>query len=162
MANNIKSLDKIQKEIQTGSVKNSAISIPLELVDKLKSFSPDSLRANTITIIERYFEIIKKGRREVRKTFSDNELALIADICNGTSFEPFRTVLEYNVILIQYEDAAEIYGKHYNKKWQKKWQVDDLTDKLSSLSKLGQIGLIDVIDSFWNGEYLSVADVFKN
>lgn len=138
---------------------NESISIPNQLVETIKTINPNnSLRGNTITAIERYLELIKVGRREVRKTFTDNELMLLADICNGTSFEPFGMILENNGILMQYDDTVDIYGEQYNEKW----QVKDLSEKLLNFSKLGQIALIEVVETFWNGKYESVADVFKS
>ena len=116
-----------------------------------------SFNGTANTILERYFEILKVGRREVRKTFNDNELILLADICNGTMFEPFGMILENNGILMQYEDTKDIYGEQFNEKW----QVEDLTDKLSNLSKLAQIALIDVIEKFWNTAPEQIGDLFK-
>ncbi len=75
---------------------NESISIPDFLINKLKTGKSKSLRGAAIQTLERYFEILAVGNREVRKTFSDNELLLLADICNGTLFEPFGMILENN------------------------------------------------------------------
>jgi hypothetical protein len=72
-------------------------------------------------------------------------------------FEPFGMILENNGILMQYEDTKDIYGEQFNEKW----QVEDLTDKLSNLSKLAQIALIDVIEKFWNTAPEQIGDLFK-
>ena len=137
---------------------NESITITNELGSKIKNQNPNnSLRGNAITIFDRYFDILKVGRREVRKTFTDAELNLLCDICNGTMFEPFGMILENNGILMQYEDTTQIYGNHY----QEKWQVADLTGKLTELSKVAQIALIDVIESFWSSDGKEIADIFK-
>ena len=137
---------------------NESITITSELGSKIKNQNPNnSLRGNAITIFDRYFDILKVGRREVRKTFTDAELNLLCDICNGTMFEPFGMILENNGILMQYEDTTQIYGNHY----QEKWQVADLTGKLTELSKVAQIALIDVIESFWSSDGKEIADIFK-
>lgn len=137
---------------------NESISIPNFLVNQIKQSNPDnSLRGNTIQIIVKYFEILKVGRREVRKTFTDNELMFLADICNGTMFEPFSIILENNGILMQYDDTIDIYGGDYLEKW----QVEDFRSKLENLSKLAQIALIDIIEVFWNEPGAEIGGIFK-
>lgn len=145
-----------KKQGAINKMANESITINEQLATKLKAQNlNNSMRGNAITIFERYFDIIKVGRREVRKTFSDSELNLLCDICNGTMFEPFGMILENNGILMQYQDTIDIYGEQFNEKW----QVSDLSEKIKNLSKLGQIGLIDVVESFWANQPDSIADV---
>ncbi|MGI8542384.1 MAG: hypothetical protein ACR2MD_02770 [Aridibacter sp.] len=101
------------------------------------------------TILDRYFDIIKVGTRELRE-FTDAEKNLLCDICNGTIFDPFGLILENNAILLQFEDTLDLYGNQFNEKWDT--DGDELKTKLENLSKTGQIALIDFIEKFWNTE----------
>lgn len=131
--------------IITAQIKNPATIKQIEQRSSDKYGSTNNGLINTI--LDRYFDIIKVGTRELRE-FTDAEKNLLCDICNGTMFEPFGMVLENNAVLMQLEDTEDIYGDQFNEKWQV--NSEGLKYKLDKLSKTGQIALIDYIEKFWN------------
>lgn len=137
-----------------------AVTFPAEVAAKIQALKPDgSVRANALTVIDRYFDIVKVGRREVRKAFSDAELNLLADICNGTIFEPYALLLENNAMAIQLEDTIEYYGDSYAEKW----DVDqvNILAQLKLLSKIGQVALFDLIERFWSVDETDIGKMFQ-
>lgn len=137
---------------------NESVSIPITILKKIKN-DKSSLRSSVVAALERYVAIRSVGIREVRRTFTDNELLMLADICNGTMFEPFQMVLENNAVLIQVEDAEGFYNDHYFQKHGV--SGDELKTKLENLSKPGQIALIEVIEQFWSNEKASMAQTLQ-
>lgn len=137
---------------------NKSVSIPNEILDKLKN-DKSSLRGAVVGALERFLAIRSVGIREVRRTFADDELLMLADICNGTMFEPFEMLLENNAILVQVQDAEEFYSDMYFEKHGV--SGDELKTKLENLSKPGQIALIEVIEQFWSNEKASMAQTLQ-
>ncbi len=129
----------------TAQIKNPATTKQIEERSSDKYGSTNNGLINTI--LDRYFDIIKVGTRELRE-FTDAEKNLLCDICNGTMFEPFGLILENNAILMQFEDTLDLYGNQFAEKWE--IDGDELKTKLENLSKIGQIALIDYIEKFWN------------
>lgn len=89
--------------------------------------------------LERYYEVLDRTRAGLREQFSKAELALLADVCNGTLWDPHTLAL----IGANVEDAEDSYFET--------WKVDRaaLLKKLNGLSFAEHVALVDAIERFW-------------
>ena len=114
--------------------------------------------------ITRYYELLRLGRRSVRRLFTENELQLLADISNGTSFEPVEIILSNNGFLMQFEDALIDAGEYED--YCGKWSVDaiEMQTKLKGLGFAEIMALIDVIEIFWSDtkKYSTLLECLKD
>lgn len=90
--------------------------------------------------LERYFYLIDTSRAEIADNFTQGEVSLLVDICNGTWFEPLFT----GAVRANVEDAE---GDYFDK-----WSVnrDALILKLRLLTPVQELALVDAIERFWN------------
>lgn len=93
------------------------------------------------TSLERYYLLLSIARAEMLETFTEGELGLLADICNGTLFEPYEIALR--MLFAEAEDCEEFY---YHK-WEATRHV--LVAKLNALLPIQSAALIDSIERFW-------------
>lgn len=103
----------------------------------------------------RYFYLLEISRVNISNKFTESELSLICDICNGTIWEPHTiSLLSANV-----EDAGpEMFVK---------WSVDQkkLMTKLSKLTSIETAALVDAVERFWaavgTGMRVNPGDILK-
>lgn len=130
-----------------------------DTIDRLLSFEPSSFNAAVNRSVERYLVLVQVGNREIRKAFTDAELYLITDVCNGTSFDPFSLAVENNLIAMSIEDAFQFSPKFYGSKW----NVDEqeLLVRIRQLSIVGQIALLQFLETYWQGDFAQIGQVFQ-
>ena len=89
--------------------------------------------------LERYAFGLTSARREMRGLFTPKELCFLADMANGTLWEPFSISL----IGEEAADAMPELGP--------KWAVgSELLSKLRGLTYGQKAALVDAIERFWN------------
>ena len=95
----------------------------------------DSIR----TGLERYYDLLARSRATIRETLTDPELSLLADVCNGTIWEPWSVPL----IAANIEDSEPATFA--------KWGADRdaLLSKLAALTLTDYAALVDAIERFW-------------
>lgn len=120
-------------------MKHFNITIPDALSGRLKATGnvSEALR----TAYERYQALLARARADLRACLTPEEAALLADICNGTLFEPYEVALQ--MLAAEAEDAEDGYYS--------KWGVTShvLLEKLHRLTPLEAAALIDAIERFW-------------
>ena len=111
---------------------------PDNLISQIKARGAvsDAIR----TGLERYYYLLWQSRIQVRALLTDAELSLIADVCNGTLWEPWSLSL----IAANVEEA--------NPATFERWGVDRdaLLAKLADLSQTDCAALVDAIERFWS------------
>lgn len=130
-----------------------------DTINRLLSFEPSSFNAAVNRSVERYLVLVQVGNREIRNVFTNAELYLITDVCNGTSFEPFSLAVENNLIAISLHDAFHFQPNFYGSKW----NVDEqeLMVRIRQLSIVGQIALIQFMETYWQGDFAQIGEVFN-
>lgn len=120
-------------------MKHYNITLPDELAVRLKATG--NLSEAIRQTMTRYQTLLACARADLREILTPDEAALLADICNGTLFEPYEVAL--HALPVEAEDAEEGYYA--------KWGVTRhvLLAKLHSLSPLQRAALIDAIERFW-------------
>lgn len=140
--------------------KPKSVTLPESLVNRLQQLAEeDSTRSIVIRFLERYMDIVKTGNREIRKTFTDNELRLVTDVCGDLSFESLELAVDAQLVANTVGDAVlyspGVYGE--------KWDVDEqkVVTKIRQLYGGGQIALIQFIETMWQSTETGVEDYFK-
>jgi len=108
--------------------------------------------------LDRYFDLLARTRRELRKLLDDKEMGLILDALNGTAF--FDT---FGIYLVQHEiaDAISMDGLD------KKWEVDGkaLVEKMNAMNDAQRLALVDAVQCWWdrvaNGEQPEYGEALK-
>lgn len=105
--------------------------------------------------LSRYFYLLDTARHNISDKFTEPELSLLCDICNGTLWEPRAIPLLFASV----EDAEEEYFG--------KWNVDrkKLLTKLSKLTSIETAALVDAVERFWaaseTGMRVNPGDILK-
>lgn len=104
------------------------------------------LAQTAATALERYFYLLANRRGELRGQFSDSELGLLCDACNGSRYGVASNVKH---LPIGIEDAVKL------DRLDQKWEIDGaaLVSKLKELDLLSLCTLVDGIERFWSGAY---------
>lgn len=91
----------------------------------------------------RYYDLLRIGRRVLRKNFSDGELNAIADTMNGTFIEGW--MISAGTIALEMSDAVELNGVDA------KWEIDGagLVLKIQEIDGATLFALIDAVQCFW-------------
>ena len=99
--------------------------------------------------LDRYFYLLKEAKKMLKGKLTGNELALIADVCNGTMFQAWSIPHLYSNIEESIEDGLD-----------KKWDVDGsaLVATLEALSNEETFALVDAIELFWRSVSSSSAE----
>jgi hypothetical protein len=97
--------------------------------------------------LERYYTLIDIATQRVQQMLSQNELDLLRDALNGTEVQPE---------LVRYLPQAlvDAVGDARHDGLCEKWGVDAhaLAEKLSKLSLLEAVALVDSIERFWESQ----------
>lgn len=90
--------------------------------------------------LARYYESLKRARSALRSRFNAGELSAIADVCNGTWYEPHAIPLLYASV----EDAL-------GDGLAQKWSIDGATlvAKLREISYTEAAALVDAAERYW-------------
>lgn len=116
----------------------------LKEIDKRLDHYGEAGRSTIIDrLLERHFDLMERGRRDLRRLLNDKEMGLILDSLNGIGF--FDSVAIYHVDM-EVIDAIEM--DHLDQKW----EVDGkaLIDKLNALTDAQKIALVDAVATWWN------------
>jgi hypothetical protein len=91
------------------------------------------------TALERYMFLMETERTRLREIFRPQELALLADVFNGTLFLPaMRGMIQFGIADVE---------DHYYEKWMvRKYSF---LKKIEVLEPLGEVVLADAIEQFW-------------
>lgn len=91
------------------------------------------------TGLERYYHMLERGRATLRDVLTGPELSLLADVCNGTLWEPHTLAMAPANVADAGPEVAE------------KWGVDPaaLVTKLEGVSLSEHAALVDAIERFW-------------
>jgi hypothetical protein len=123
----------------------------LEAVDAVSSKSSP---------LGRYRRILGVGKQELRAAFSEAELNMIMDACNGIALwyemgeRPFVVTQPGQVIAVNVGDAIQL------NQLDKKWGVaPELPAKIAALSVPAQYALADLIERFWEQPQSSVMEL---
>lgn len=110
-----------------------------ELVSAVQS-RRDNISAGVRESLERYYYLLEAERRVLKPQFTAGELALLADICNGTAWD--TQSINFGLVA-NAEDAEQSYFE--------KWNVDqyELLVKLKNLTLSQNLAMIDAIERFW-------------
>lgn len=124
-----------------------------------KRYHTDGERSMVINrSLERYFDLLARTRRDLRRLFSDKEMGLILDALNGTAF--FDT---FGIYLIQHEIADAISMDALDHKW----EIDGkaLVEKMNALTDAQRLALVDAVQCWWdrvaNGEQPEYGEALK-
>jgi len=139
------------------TVSKYSISLPAGIVGEIQDREGD--RSSIITqSLERYFVILTQARRSLRQKLSNDEMAMILDVLNGTIFLDTRSLtLVYAEIDDSLPDGLA-----------EKWHVDGLAlvEKLRSLSYTESVALVDAAERWWktvsDGKQPQPADALKD
>lgn len=111
---------------------------PEEIVEKIKARGElsDQLREG----MTRYYALLDYERVQIRDRFTQGELGLILDLCNGTAWTGGMIPLG---VQANCEDAEEFYYE--------RWECErkPLIDKLSALTPAQEYALVDAIERWW-------------
>lgn len=103
--------------------------------------------------LARYRDLLSAGRATLREQFSENELNLIMDSCNGLAIwyeigEYRRTAANPgNIIAFNVHDSIRL------NQLDQKWRIKDgaaLVKKIDALDFPAQYALVDLIERFWD------------
>lgn len=89
--------------------------------------------------LARYYHLLERARASLREVLTDEELRMLADVNNGTLWEPHMLCL----IALNAQDAEDGYYT--------KWGVkrSTLLKRLQALTPLECAALVDAIERFW-------------
>lgn len=122
-------------------VKKFSISLPPNTVESIEQRGAE--RSTTIDKnLNRYFYLLDQARRHLVEILSDNEMAMVLDVLNGTGFfEPFSI----QIVPADIEDSL-VDG------YAEKWDVDGpaLVEKIQSLDLWHLAALVDSVERWWN------------
>jgi len=144
--------------------KKTSVTISDTLLEELRLHFGDghdnmNVSFSLSRLIGRYSYILYAHRAELHSKFSDNELSLILDSCNGVAF---MEIVSMRLLWANIADGIDI------DQLDDKWEVDGaaLVDKLRSLSLMENIAMVDAIKCWWNRvgngeqpEYAEMLDV---
>ncbi len=104
--------------------------------------------------ITRYRDLLGYGYQAIRDKFSDNELNLILDSCNGLSLLMEMTPNRYVFLQPGSSIALNVHDSIVQNELAKKWRVPDedaagLVERLRKLGIVEQYALVDLIERFW-------------
>lgn len=142
------------------SNKPTSVRLPDDItaeIEKRKSIPRDNMNAAILEMLERYTYMLQRSLPVLRETFSEKEMSLIADSCNGTMFQAWSVPLLYANI----EDSIKLDGLD------EKWGIDGvaLLSGLRGLDLAATFALVDAVERFWtrvgNGEKPDLADILK-
>lgn len=117
--------------------------MPEFMFEQAKTRRRHNVSGGVQAIIARYLTIVHHTRAELRQQFSDNELGLILDACNGIAFMDRVSV---SLLPAGIEDAIQL-------DWlDRKWKVDGaaLLEKLNTTTFAERMVLVDAIQVWWN------------
>ena len=122
---------------------NIHLRIPDDLLSKIELRSDPAGGGISEAIREslsRYYYLLDFERSKIQDTFTEGELSLMVDLCNGTLFQPFTVI---NGVSANVADAEDFYFQ--------KWKCDrkELLDKLDKLTPCQHFALVDAIERFW-------------
>lgn len=109
-----------------------------------RRYHSEGERSQTINqSLDRYFDLMSRGRRELRQIFEDKEIALILDALNGTGFFD-----AFSIYLIEHEIADAIAMDNLDQKW----GVDGsgVINKMQQLSPGQKLALVDAVEIWWD------------
>lgn len=110
-----------------------------ELETKLKARGADSERHSIAKRdLERYYKLLERELKQLEFTVA--ELRLMADLANGTLFEP-------HTVSLLWANVADSAKEGYGKKWDV--DVDVLVGKLRELSFAQTMALVDALECWW-------------
>ncbi len=103
------------------------------------------------TALRRYFDLVDEARVQLRQKFTDNELRLVLDACNGMTGHP-------QLMWAEVYDAIQLHQTDI------KWQVDGsiVVQKVRALSNLELYALEEAIQRFWAHTDLVEMDALDN
>lgn len=93
--------------------------------------------------LRRYYELLRRARKDLKKKFTQEEISLILDAVNGVIWEPVESFLWLRQNI---EDAIAFDG--LDRKWGVK--TDRLRKKLDECTPLELAALVDAAERFWN------------
>lgn len=109
------------------------------------------------TALDRYLDILERARKHLAEILSDDEMAYILDVCNGTVF---ANGISIYMLPLEIEDSIP-------DGYPEKWKVDGsaLAEKLRGLSFGESVALVDAIERWWDrtgeGEQLPFSEALK-
>lgn len=95
-------------------------------------------------LLQRYFTLLEVGRAGARRSLSGEEVALIADVMNGTwAADP--TWVRLRLLAAEVQDALR------DADLAEKWGVDgaELLTKLQALDAAEHLAVLDSVERFW-------------
>lgn len=113
------------------------IYLPDHILDRLAKRGPDdSLSGSITTILDRYFEIMRRTKPWTK--FSEAEIGIMRDACMSWLPDPATTI--FGGIAMEVEDSIP-------DGLEKKWNVDvkALLAKLADLSPAEEVALVDYL-----------------
>ena len=129
-------------------VQKFGISLLPEIVEQVEA--RDSQRSAALNkVLQRYFALMQQCRANLREQFSDNEVALILDVSNGTLF---ADTVSIRLLYANVEDGIQMDNLDT------KWSVDGpaLVRKVRELDAAHTTALVDAVEVWWervgNGE----------
>ncbi len=97
--------------------------------------------------LERYFYLLGERRRRLKDNFTQGEMSLLVDACNGIVWWDAHCI---KLLPREIEDAIML------NKLDEKWEVDGpaLVARLKELDLVALCALMDSVERFWSGPYL--------
>lgn len=138
---------------KSGTAKTQlSLRLPQELLDQVE------LRGGKNEVIElilqRYYEVILATKRAMRGKFTDGELSLIMEVCNGW-------LAESHINYLWAEVADGIGLNQLDIKWGVS-ESESLVERLRNLSLIELYAMHDAITLFWGDENGSLNEAFES
>lgn len=103
----------------------------------------DNLSGAVNKSLERYEAVLEDARRRLLDILTDNEMALVLDVLNGTMFSD---TISIRMVWVEIKDGITMEGLD------QKWQIDGpaLVEKIQKLTYSENCALIDASERWWN------------
>jgi hypothetical protein len=107
------------------------------------TYAGDNVSGAVNRSLERYEAILDDGRSHLLEILSENEMALVLDVLNGTMF---ADTISIHLVWVEVKDGIQLDGLD------KKWNINGaaLVEKIKSLPYPEKCALIDASERWWN------------
>ncbi len=147
-------------DIQTQEKKPRSVYLESQVLEQLETRRDRTDLVNAAErgwlinrMLDRYLHLLSDRRNHLRPSFSNEELGLMVDACNGAIW--YAHSIQH--LPLEIADAIEL------DRLDEKWGVDGagLVAKLKALDLLSLCALVDGIERFWSGAYHKVTSDYS-